>query len=74
MEAGGDEYNALTPALQTTGFVIPARASILIEASLVIEYTAEEGAVNVDFESDDLFSVGWAYATVTVPPEMMVNG
>jgi hypothetical protein len=30
--------------------------------------------VDVDFESDDLFEVGWAYAIITLPPVMMGNG
>jgi hypothetical protein len=42
-------------------------------ASVAVDYQLEFGAVEVDFESDKLFSVGWAYATVTLPPQMMVN-
>ena len=70
---GEHEGEGVAPALATTGFAVPARASILIEASVAVDYQLEFGAVEVDFESDNLFNVGWAYATVTLPPQMMVS-
>jgi hypothetical protein len=68
-----DEHGGVAPGVATTGFAVPAGASILIEASLAVDYEVEIGVVDVDFANEDLFKVGWAYATVTLPPEMMVN-
>ena len=69
-----DEVNALAPAVKTTGFVVPAGTSILIEASLNVHYELEFGAVDVFFASDEFRQmVGWAYAVITLPPVRMVN-
>src|SRR5690606_23864392 len=61
----GDSSSAsiegVAPAVATTGFAVPARASMLIETSLAVDYELEAGAVDVDFATDDLFAVGWAY-------------
>lgn len=67
------DKNAVAPAVMTKGFVIPPRASILIEASLAVDYHVAHGAVDIDFASQNLYNVGWAYAVVTTPPDMMVN-
>jgi hypothetical protein len=67
------DKNAIAPAVTTKGFVVPPRASILIEASLAVDYHVAHGAVDVDFASQDLYSVGWAYAVVTIPADMMVH-
>jgi hypothetical protein len=71
-DSSGAEIEA-APAVATTLFPVPARASILIEASLAVDYELDAGAVDVDFKSDYL-SVGCPYAVVTVPPETMVSG
>jgi hypothetical protein len=72
----GDSSSAsisAAPAVAARGFVVPARASILIEASLAVDYGVEFGAVDVDFASQNLFQVGWAYAVVKLPQPMNVN-
>jgi hypothetical protein len=61
------------PAVMTTQFAIPANASILIEAAVVAEHDYLDGSADVDFASGDLFSVGFAYGAVTLPPEMKLN-
>jgi hypothetical protein len=70
----GSDGNGVAPALAATAFAVPPGASILIEASLAVDYKITHGAVDVDFASNNLFNVGWAYATVTLPPDMMANG
>jgi hypothetical protein len=72
----GDQYNALAPALQTTGFPVPAGGSILIEASLNCHCECSLlGSASAFFASDYFRQkVGWAYAVVTLPPVMMANG
>jgi hypothetical protein len=57
--------------LSTTGFLIPARAWILIETSLAVDYSVLDGVVNVDFSSQD-FSVGAPYTSIIVASELMV--
>jgi hypothetical protein len=73
-----DHYsvNALTPTLKTTGFAVPAGASILIEASLNFHCELSLlGSVQAHFASDEWSQkVGWAYAVVTLPPVMMATG
>jgi hypothetical protein len=61
------------PAVTARQFPIPARAYILIEASVVADYELLNGDLDLDFASDNLFSVGVPYAVVTLPREMMVN-
>lgn len=71
-----DQYNALAPVLQTTGFAVPAGASILIEASLNLHCELSLLGHATAFFASDHFrqKVGWAYAVVTLPPVMMANG
>ena len=61
------------PAVMTTQFAVPKKASILIEASVVADHDYLDGSVDVDFASGDLFSVGFAYGAVTLPSEMKLN-
>jgi hypothetical protein len=68
--AGNQTTIGNAPAVSTAGFAIPARASILIEASLVVDYEMLSGSVDADFGSENLFQAGWAYAYVTLPPIM----
>lgn len=68
-----EESISAAPAVMTTQFAIPANAYILIEASVVAEYDALNGSVDVDFASGDLFNVGFAYGAVTLPPEMKLS-
>ena len=72
----GDQVNAIAPAVKTTGFAVPAGASILIEASLNFHCELRLlGNVQAHFASDEWSQkVGWAYAVVTLPPVMMANG
>ena len=70
----GNNANALAPALKTTGFAVPAGASILIEASLNFHCELSLlGDIRARFANDGQ-KVGWAYAVVTLPPVMMANG
>jgi hypothetical protein len=75
--SGGIQSNAVAPALQTTGFAVPAGASILIEASLNCHCECSIlGSASAFFADKDYFhqKVGWAYAVVTLPPVMMATG
>jgi hypothetical protein len=63
---------SLAPAVTATRFAIPPAGVIVIEASVVVEFSGL-GSVDIDFASGadpTGFSVGLPYAVVTVPPEI----